>query len=226
MKRRAGGQYGAAEDGAPGPNGTGPPARRSSPPERAWAIDAVMAVTDFGDTDEARAGALAPAGIFLPALPPWTQTARRPGEAPAEGVSGALLVGLLNQFTLVQQQMFDQFQQVMLAMIQNMTAVHREQADLIRQELAQVAELTRQLCALQAGTAAAPAAVAPPAREAVALPRLDAPAPAAAAPAPPPGSVERADPAVHLWLTQRIAAIQAERQGRLHRVLGVLLGRT
>jgi hypothetical protein len=150
-----------------------------------------------------------------------------------EGATGALLVALLNQFALAQQQMVDQFQQVVLAMVETMATLHREQADLIRQELEQVRELSRDLVTLQASAGRSPAGAtrAPEAgaipvvgRDAAGLVCTDArqPTPDAAdqvARLPPP-----APP--YVWLTQRVAAIQAERQSRLERVLGLILGRS
>jgi hypothetical protein len=155
-----------------------------------------------------------------------------------DGPTGALLVALLNQFALAQQQMFEQFQQVVLAMIGTIAMLQREQADLVRHELAQVRELTRQLSTLQAGAGWSPAgaprpaesrATAVPGCDTAALVRtdgrratLDAAAPVAGSPL----AEESAGAATpYLWLTQRIAAIQAERQGRLERVLGLILGR-
>jgi hypothetical protein len=179
------------------------------------AIDTVMASADFGERDHTPPEGSLWGGGLLPTAPAQ------------EGITGPLLVALVNQFALVQQQMFDHFQQVILAMMQTMTALHREQADLIHQELAQVGELTRQLCAFHAGAAALPLGATVLGHGVPALPQPDTrePPPAPRSAEAPPAAAEPGDPAIHLWLTQRIAAIQAERQGRLQRVLGLILGR-
>jgi hypothetical protein len=199
-------------------------------PERIRAIDAVMTSADFGDGDGAPPETARWSGGFqlVPASRPLEDVVRLPAGPTPDGATGALLVPLLNQFALMQQQMFDQFQQVILAMMQTMTALHHEQTELISRELAQVGELTRHLCTLQASAARLPAGTTVPGRAAPALPELDIrgrPVPRSSAEVPPVDA-EAAVPAIHVWLTQRIAAIQGEREGRLQRILGLILGRS
>src|SRR5207248_2591836 len=79
---------------------------------------------------------------------------------------------------LMQQQMFDQFHQMMLMLVQTLTTMHRDQMDLIREELAQVQRITNELYALKRdlqnqpppGEAPPPDAPAPPARGPAAWP--------------------------------------------------------
>ena len=54
--------------------------------------------------------------------------------APSE-LTESMLVPLVNQFGLMQQQMFDQFQQAMAMMVQMFGTMHREQMEVIRAEL-------------------------------------------------------------------------------------------
>ena len=57
-----------------------------------------------------------------------------PGRFQPEATDSAL-VPLVNQFSMMQQQMFDQFQQAMGMLVQMFGTMHREQMDVIREEL-------------------------------------------------------------------------------------------
>jgi pSer/pThr/pTyr-binding forkhead associated (FHA) protein len=120
----------------------------------------------------AGAGRLAPA---LPAplpLPPGVLPPGLPADRPDVA---AWLVPLTNQFGLMQQQMFDQFTQVLLMMGQMFSQLHREQLGLVREELERLQEVSLELRTLQAelvqsgrrpgnetgAPAAAPARIAP-----------------------------------------------------------------
>jgi pSer/pThr/pTyr-binding forkhead associated (FHA) protein len=61
----------------------------------------------------------------------------------------SILVPLVNQFGMMQQQMFDQFQQAMAMMIQMFGTMHRDQMEAIRAELEQLHELTNEFHALK-----------------------------------------------------------------------------
>jgi pSer/pThr/pTyr-binding forkhead associated (FHA) protein len=63
-------------------------------------------------------------------------------------VTESLLVPLVNQFGLMQQQMFDQFQQAMGMMMQMFGTMHREQMETIRAELDRLHDLTEEVHAL------------------------------------------------------------------------------
>ena len=56
---------------------------------------------------------------------------------------------LVNQFGLMQQQMFDQFQQAMAMMVQMFGTMHRDQMEVIRTELDRLHELTEEFHALK-----------------------------------------------------------------------------
>ena len=61
----------------------------------------------------------------------------------------SILVPLVSQFGLMQQQMFDQFQQAMAMMVQMFGTMHRDQMEVIRAELDQLRELTEEFHALK-----------------------------------------------------------------------------
>ena len=61
----------------------------------------------------------------------------------------SMLVPLVNQFGLMQQQMFDQFQQAMAMMVQMFGTMHRDQMEVIRAELDRLHELTEEFHSLK-----------------------------------------------------------------------------
>jgi pSer/pThr/pTyr-binding forkhead associated (FHA) protein len=65
------------------------------------------------------------------------------------GLTESVLVPLVSQFGLMQQQMFDQFQQAMSMMVQMFGTMHRDQMELIRAELDRLHELTDEFHALK-----------------------------------------------------------------------------
>src|SRR5262249_18284590 len=92
-------------------------------------------------------------GTYLPA-----QTGLVNGEGP-------LLASLVQQFNLMQQHMFDQFQQTLIMMAQMLSSMHQEHAALMREEMAQFHRATAELQQLQkqareAGVAVPPSATA------------------------------------------------------------------
>src|SRR5262249_58822807 len=64
-------------------------------------------------------------------------------------LTASVLVPLVSQFSLMQNQMFDQFQQAMGMLVQMFGTVHREQMDVIRTELDRLHQLTEELQALK-----------------------------------------------------------------------------
>jgi pSer/pThr/pTyr-binding forkhead associated (FHA) protein len=70
-----------------------------------------------------------------------------PGEQSA--VVEALLVPITRQLNLMQQQMFDQFQQGMMMMFQMFNTLHRDQLNLLREEMEKLHELTEEIHLLQ-----------------------------------------------------------------------------
>ncbi len=73
-------------------------------------------------------------------------------------LSESIAVIIANQFSQMQQQMFDQFHQVMMVMFQTFGTLHKDQMEIVRRELNRVHDLTQQLHALQAELAKQPAA--------------------------------------------------------------------
>ncbi len=70
----------------------------------------------------------------------------KPGQSDS---TESMLVPLVNQFGLMQQQMFDQFQQAMSMLVQMFGKMHRDQMDVIRAELDRLHELTEELQSLK-----------------------------------------------------------------------------
>ena len=123
------------------------------------AAEMVVAVTDEAAAPEGSA----PSRQLVPAAPGTLPLA--PAAAlPTRELADSLLVPLMSQFNVMQQQMFDQFHQSVLVMVQMFSSLHRDQMGLIREELDRLHQLTQELHALQAELArqsAAPAAPQP-----------------------------------------------------------------
>jgi pSer/pThr/pTyr-binding forkhead associated (FHA) protein len=66
----------------------------------------------------------------------------------------SVLVPLVNQFGLMQEQMLDQFQQTISILVHSFGALHRDQMNLIREELDHLRSLTREFHALKSELAA------------------------------------------------------------------------
>jgi pSer/pThr/pTyr-binding forkhead associated (FHA) protein len=67
----------------------------------------------------------------------------------------ALMQPMMQQFGLMQQQMYEQFHQAMMSMFQSFGAAHREQMDELRDEIDEVRRLTQELHDLQTEAALA-----------------------------------------------------------------------
>jgi hypothetical protein len=139
----------------------------------------------------------------------------------------------------MQQQMFDQFQQAMLMMFQMFGKLQREQLGVIRDEMERLRELSREVLALQTelanyvqpgaeGARPAPATSGPrAAATGVAANHASRPALAAkdgaqTKPLPLPQGQPEKD--MHAWLSQRLAALQQERQTRWQKIVNYLTG--
>jgi len=64
-------------------------------------------------------------------------------------LAATMLAPLVNQFGLMQQQMFDQFQQAVVMMVQMFGRMHHDQMEVIRTELDQLRELTEEFHTLK-----------------------------------------------------------------------------
>jgi pSer/pThr/pTyr-binding forkhead associated (FHA) protein len=186
------------------------------------------------------------------AQPARTNTAAtlpQPIALPAQrgALDPAMIGPVFQQMATMQQQMFDQFQQALTTMVQMFGALHREQMGIVREELDRLRALTAELHTLRAELVASPvpttlprgaiagngpsaagglsletggsrteaAASAPPLPEEG---KKTADAAAAAAASPPDGNI-------HAWLSQRIAALEEERQTRWQKLMKVMLGK-
>ena len=175
----------------------------------------------------------------LPSIPSGAGEREKAGDnSPAQGIAPvelpvpmngaeALLMPLVSQFSQMQQQMFEQFQQTLLMMAQMFGSLQREQMALIRQELEQIQELTRQLHTLQS-EGMRQSAPPRPASPQAAAPSSPTPSlswkPTTSADKADTPSAKLCDPAVHVWLSERLSALQQERQSRWQKVLGILTG--
>jgi TolA-binding protein len=128
---------------------------------------------------------------------------------PAEGPAGPLV----QQFGQLQQQMFDQFQQMMQALLSTVGNLQSDQMGQIRQELDHIREITQELQSLQTATENASPQPSP---------RRPAEAKAPVADHVPLRSDQTPDPHAHLRISCRIAELQNARQGIWQRVLNIL----
>ena len=166
---------------------------------------------------------------------------------PSKAMLDAVLMPLVQQFSMMQNQMFDQFREVMVMMFQMFGSLQKNQMELIRQELRRVQDLSLELQALQAELKKQP--LSPPGQ-----PNLEWLAPCKqevhreikTAPENLPAEVkdsgmqtpvmpvslgkekvtaEQAGPEVHAWLNKRMAEIQEDGQSRLQKILNFLSGK-
>jgi pSer/pThr/pTyr-binding forkhead associated (FHA) protein len=181
-------------------------------------------------------------GLEMPTLPAFTPNtaitaaqvsqllAGRPPEQ-AE-LAESLLVPLVHHFGSMQQQMFDQFQQVLVLLFQMFASMHREHMEVVREELAQIRRLNDEIQNLQARLDNPPAAT--PASPAVPTDRTPAAATTPAPATPPPKlaiepehatwSASNQASQLHLQLASRIAQVQKEREGRWQKLLKLVSG--
>jgi pSer/pThr/pTyr-binding forkhead associated (FHA) protein len=129
---------------------------------------------------------------IAPARPPQ-QPLSLPTPGPGLDPTQTLLMTFANQFSMMQQQMFDQFQQTTLMMLQMVGTLHRDQFEFVRQELAGLRELNQQIQDIQAKLDRhKPAAAPSPAPRPATASAPPAPRPAAPTPAKPAASAPAA----------------------------------
>jgi hypothetical protein len=155
------------------------------------------------------------------------------------------LPAIRHQLSLMQEEMVDQFQQAMMKMFQTFSSLQNEQIGAIRQELKHLQDLTNELSKVQlelskrgqaAGKAPSPAPAArsqptqPPQKTAfVNPPRVAGTAPSSTSAA---GTAHNAAPpddqspeALHIWLNDRVRALQEERETRWQKIVSFLGGK-
>lgn len=231
--------------------------RYETPPPRLSATD-IVPVLPVGEVPprptsshvparyERRPGAIAPKRITVPApaMPPAGVSL----SAILEGQSLAtdpMMSAMVQQFGLMQQQMFEQFHNTMMAMFDGFAAMHREQSDAMREEIEQVRRLSQEIETLQAEAKQREAAAEAKAKAAPPRPPLPdpvaglsdwpprAPSPPPAPPAAPVGPPKKTVPGaddpgsdIHEQLIRRLASIHSERQGRWQKILGMMSNRS
>ena len=167
-----------------------------------------------------------PASVGQPRpVPPTTGlpdlfTTPAPGENPAD----AVVVPLLRQLGEVHGQMFAQFQQSLMLMVQLFACLRREQLPAMQRELARIQELNSELAQLQGEVARRAAAelAAGPGRS---LARVT---PSTQTPLPDPHLIRTPAPdstALHDWVIDRINSLQQERQTRWQSLVGLFGGK-
>jgi len=153
------------------------------------------------------------------------------GENIPRAVVEAVLVPILQQFSLVQNQMFDQFQDAMTMMFQMFGALQKDQMERIREELARVQDVTAQIQSLQAELRKPLARErlphSPPHHQQQSL-STDAGSSAVPAVVPwslPSGNGNPGGPEIHSMLWKRMAELQEDRRSRLQKILSFMSGK-
>jgi pSer/pThr/pTyr-binding forkhead associated (FHA) protein len=163
-----------------------------------------------------------------------------------------LMVAVLDKFSLMQQQMFDEFQQTVLMLVQMFGNFHREQMAAINEELEHVRRLTSEMNGLRKEltapvTPSAPmgdeTAEMPPLEDSASLtdtsPNLELPPQQVNGDPPDAGCAEVSQPSakemspvgatndanLHVWLANRLADLNSERQTRWQRILNFIMGK-
>ena len=174
------------------------------------------------------------APLAMPTPPPMLQLA-------AGSVDPSVHL-LVHQFGQMQQQMFDQFHQTMVMMFEGFAALHREQAESLRDEFDQVRKLSEELEALRKETARLAQALEKPAPDArppvnghrpsllpPARPASPAQGSGSAPVLPPLAPPRRASPPeanhgvdIHSQLMLRMSTLQTERQNRWQKIMAMM----
>ena len=114
-----------------------------------WVSPAAPVHPDLVDGQEAPSPQPIQAISMFPKVDLMSLNATQPVQLAQSELTESLLVPVLSQFGLMQQQMFDQFQQAMAMMVQMFGTMHRDQMEVIRAELDQLRELTEEFHALK-----------------------------------------------------------------------------
>jgi pSer/pThr/pTyr-binding forkhead associated (FHA) protein len=157
---------------------------------------------------------------------------------PGKALLEAVLLPLVQQFSLMQNQMFEQFREAMVMMFQMFGSLQKDQMEFIRQELGGIQDLSEEIQTLQAELKKhQPSPQGQANTEGVKTPSTpensppgsvgwDARSPATSSPAGTEKIIEgKTGPEVHAWLSRRMAEIQEDRQGRLQKILNFLSGK-
>jgi hypothetical protein len=175
-----------------------------------------------------------PAAPLMPMLPmpPFAGGLSTAGMPGGGSLSDGMAMAMMQQFALMQQQLFEHTQHLLTSVVQAFHSAHHSQLDLIREELGRLHELNRELQELNAkksqasaepdpGPCPAPQAAAEPAQPRRPLPRAAHTDPEFAPRAD--AAREEEQPAdVHGWLNSRIRQLEKERTSRWQRIMQML----
>jgi hypothetical protein len=150
-----------------------------------------------------------------------------------EGLPDDIITPILSQFSALQRQMFDQFQQAIYMMVEMFKKMEREQTELIRREVDRIHGITEELRLLQLELGhhrsrlprrsnrpgRRRSAVVGAGRQPDARPAGDT----ACVTGEPPVSTE-AEKEMQKWLYKQISTLQRERESRLQKLVNFLSG--
>jgi hypothetical protein len=152
------------------------------------------------------------------------------------GQQDAMLAPLVTLIGMMQQQMAEQFRVTMTGMLDTFRKMQADQMQMVWTELAQIRRLNEEVTSLKSSMARLPAAPPKPAAEPprppqpaanpIPVPRPPAPAPARKPETVPPQPAAPAGQDVHTWLSQRVAGLEKEREGRWQKLVNFLTGST
>jgi hypothetical protein len=114
-----------------------------------WAVPAMAANHVTADANKPQFPMAIQAVPSFPTLEVMPSEPAFPRKFSPSELNESMLVPLVNQFGLMQQQMFDQFQQAMAMMVQMFGTMHRDQMEVIRSELDRLHDLTEEFHALR-----------------------------------------------------------------------------
>jgi pSer/pThr/pTyr-binding forkhead associated (FHA) protein len=114
-----------------------------------WAATALASEPGVGATQGAQFGVLVETVPSFSSLEVMPSTTTLPIKESQSELLKSVLVPLVNQFGLMQQQMFDQFQQAMAMMVQMFGTMHHNQMEAIRAELEQLRKLSEEFHSLK-----------------------------------------------------------------------------
>ncbi len=134
-----------------------------------------------------------------------------------------VVVPLLRQLSELHGQMFEQFQQSLLVMMQEFGEMHREQMVALQQELSRIQELNVELTKLQADVARLTAARAGERRKELPPDQRDT-VPLFALPQSTSTQGPDSGAAIREWVLERISVLQHERHSRWQKLVGYFDG--
>jgi hypothetical protein len=137
------------------------------------------------------------------------------------------VVQLLHQLGEINSQMFAQFQQSLVLMVQLFGCLRKDQLPAMQRELARIQELNGELAQLQSEVARRAAEVSGPPTPPRTPPSRIAPATPTPIPEPPATRTPTPDStALHHWVLDRINTLQQEQQTRWQSIVGMFSGKS